>query len=469
MFRSLRFRLPALFLAGIALTGLVATAIAFGLFQDYTRDRAIKELRREAAGIAALYSKQAQKALDEDRPPPTFQARELERASGNRLFFVGQPVFLGGDSGLRVLRVREIGDERWRGLARGRTVQFEFTPPNEEQELLAIGEPLYAVEDPKKAGPPLGAIVVATSKTELRDQLVPLLERLAAAFAVGVLIAAGLAWYLSGRITRPVRRLAKAADEVAEGRYDVALPDVSGRDEIADLAESFREMAQRLAESEELERNFLMTVSHELRTPLTAIRGHVEALREGLVDDPDTRAASLDVIASEGARLERLVGEVLDLAKLDARRFTVLQEEVDMARLVDQAYTVFGEQAKKRGIDYRQEVVDEPVILSDGDRVLQIITNLLANAFRWTPDGGRVDVALSAANGRISVAVEDTGPGIGAEERERIFRPFWSHDGKGTGLGLAIARELAVALGGEIELDTQVGRGSRFELILPSG
>jgi signal transduction histidine kinase len=469
MFRSLRFRLPALFLAGIALTGLVATAIAFGLFQDYTRDRAVMELRREAAGISALYSKQAQKALDEDRPPPTFQARELERASGNRLFFVGSPVFLGGDSGLRVLRVREIGDDRWRALARGSTVQFEFTPPNENQELLAIGHPLYAVEDKKKDGPPLGAIVVATSKTELRDQLVPLLERLAAAFAVGVLIAAGLGWYLSGRITRPVRRLAKAADEVAEGRYDVALPDVSGRDEIGDLAESFREMAHRLAESEELERNFLMTVSHELRTPLTAIRGHVEALREGLVEDPDSRAASLDVIASEGARLERLVGDVLDLAKLDARRFTVLREEVDMARLVDQAYAVFGEHAKERGIDYRQEVEAEPVILSDGDRVLQIITNLLANAFRWTPDGGRVDVALSASNGRISVAIEDTGPGIGAEERERIFRPFWTHDGKGTGLGLAIARELAVALGGEIELDSKVGRGSRFELILPSG
>ena len=133
MFRSLRFRLPALFLAGIALTGLVATAIAFGLFQDYMRDRAVKDLRREAAGISALYSKQAEKALDEDRPPPTFQARELERASGNRLFFVGSPVFLGGDSGLRVLRVREIGDERWRGLARGRTVQFEFTPPNEQR------------------------------------------------------------------------------------------------------------------------------------------------------------------------------------------------------------------------------------------------------------------------------------------------------------------------------------------------
>ena len=111
----------------------------------------------------------------------------------------------------------------------------------------------------------------------------------------------------------------------------------------------------------------------------------------------------------------------------------------------------------------------EPVIVSDGDRVLQIISNLIANAFRWTPDGGRIDLRLSAENGRIHVAVEDTGPGISPEEQERIFRPFWTHDGKGTGLGLAIARELALALGGHIELDSELGRGSRFEFVLPSG
>jgi signal transduction histidine kinase len=211
-----------------------------------------------------------------------------------------------------------------------------------------------------------------------------------------------------------------------------------------------------------------MTVSHELRTPLTAIRGHVEALREGLADDPQAQEMSLDVISAEASRLERLVGDVLDLAKLDTRRFTVLREEVDMARLLDRAHAVFTEEAKRRGIDYEQEVESEPVIVSDGDRVLQIITNLLANAFRWTPDGGRVDLRLRSENGRIHVAVEDTGPGIGPEEQERIFRPFWTHDGKGTGLGLAIARELALALGGRIELDSKVGRGSRFELVLPA-
>jgi signal transduction histidine kinase len=108
------------------------------------------------------------------------------------------------------------------------------------------------------------------------------------------------------------------------------------------------------------------------------------------------------------------------------------------------------------------------VIVSDGDRVLQIISNLLSNAFRWTPDGGRIDLALHSRNGNVTVDVADTGPGIDAEERERIFRPFWSHDGRGTGLGLPIARELAVALGGRIELETQPGRGSRFRLVLPA-
>jgi signal transduction histidine kinase len=174
------------------------------------------------------------------------------------------------------------------------------------------------------------------------------------------------------------------------------------------------------------------------------------------------------VISAEATRLERLVGDVLDLAKLDTRRFTVRHEEVDMARLLEQAYLAFGEEAKQRRIVYSQDVSAEPVIVTDGDRVLQIITNLLANAFRWTPNGGSVGLHLSSENGNIHVAVEDTGPGIGPEEQDRIFRPFWTHDGKGTGLGLAIARELAMALGGRIDLDSEVGRGSKFELVLPT-
>ena len=227
-------------------------------------------------------------------------------------------------------------------------------------------------------------------------------------------------------------------------------------------------MTSRLADAEELERNFLMSVSHELRTPLTAIRGHVAALREGVVNDPESIDASLEIVAGEAERLGRLVGDVLDLAKLDAHRFTVLTEEVDMGRVLERAYSTFSEEARQRGIEYTSEAESAPVIVSDGDRVLQIISNLLSNAFRWTPDGGRIDLALQTANGTVTVDVADSGPGITADARERIFRPFWSTDGRGTGLGLPIARELAVALGGRIELQTEVGKGSRFRLVLPN-
>ncbi len=309
---------------------------------------------------------------------------------------------------------------------------------------------------------------MAKPKAELRERWQTLIERLAIAGIGGILVAGALSWYLSRRITKPVEALAAAADEIAEGHYDVEVPEVTSRDEIGHLSARFGQMAHRLQEAEELERNFLMTVSHELRTPLTAIRGHVEALREGVADDEASRAESLGVIANEAARLERLVGDVLDLAKLDTRRFTLRREEVDMERLLERAYKAFAEEARRRDIDYQQEIAARPVIIADGDRVLQIISNLLANAFRWTPDGGRVELALDQENGNVSVAVQDTGPGIPEDEQERIFRPFWSRDGGGTGLGLAIARELAGAHGGHIVLDSEPGRGTCFKLVLPA-
>jgi two-component system OmpR family sensor kinase len=391
------------------------------------------------------------------RLPATFATRELERATGNQLFYVGAPIQLEGSAILPELPQRVV--PQWRS---GEVNDFEFVPPGESDTFLAVAHPL------RLEGKVFGALVVAEPRDELRDRWVTLVERLALALFVAVLVVGALAVYLSRRITRPVLELADAADEVAGGNYAVEVPEARGGGEIEHLAQRFGQMASRLSEAEEQERNFLMSVSHELRTPLTAIRGHVEALREGLADDPDARALSLDVIAAEAGRLERLVGDVLDLAKLDARRFTVLHEEVDMATLLERAYTVHGEEARRRGIDYRTTVNSRPVIVSDGDRVLQIVSNLLDNAFRWTPDGGTIELSLRADDGAVAVGVSDTGPGIRAEERERIFRPFWSRDGGGTGLGLAIARELAVALGGRIDLDTAPGEGSRFVLVLPS-
>ena len=424
MLRSLRFRLPALFLAGAALAGIVSTVISIGLFQDYTEDRLRDELRREARGLTFLYAEQARRATDAEGTTLrrlSRATRYFEQASGSQIYYVGLRIFFGQGSGLRPLPANTV---EWKD---GVTRTFEFTPPGARREFLAVSSPLRL--GPRE--PYFGAIVVAKPTAELRDRWTTLIERLLVAGIVGIAVAAALAWYLSRRITKPVEALAVAANEIAEGHYDVEVPRVRSGDEIGHLAARFGDMATRLQEAEELERNFLMTVSHELRTPLTAIRGHVEALREGVAQDEESRNESLGVIAAEAARLERLVGDVLDLAKLDTRHFTLRREEVDMGRLLERAYSTFAEEARRRGIDYRQVIGARPVIIADGDRVLQIISNLLANAFRWTPDGGRGGVGGGPQNhaGAGAHAVEDTGPGIPDDEVDRIFRPFWSRDG----------------------------------------
>jgi signal transduction histidine kinase len=458
MLGSLRFRLPALFLVGIVVSGVIAAAIALALFQNYAHKQLLVKLRREANGLTELYQKQAIAANDTGKKTLRFAPPQLERATGDKIFYVGANVFPDQVSGLRQLPQDAVD---WRS---GNPRSFEFRPPGFKRTYLAVLQPMRLA--PRST--PFGALVVATPKTEVASGLRRLLERLSLALVGGILAAAVLGWYLSRRITEPVLALSRATDEISRGHYDVDLPEVRGGDEIGHLAQRFREMAARLGEAEQQERNFLMSVSHELRTPLTAIRGHVEALREGVAADPEVRAASLDMIASETARLERLVGDVLDLAKLEAQRFTLLSEEVDMSRLCEQAYAAFGEEARRRGIDYEKRFDASPTIVTDGDRVLQIISNLLSNAFRWTPDGGKVELELAATNGRVSVAVDDNGPGVAPAERERIFRPFWSRDDSGTGLGLAIAHELAAALGGRIELESEPGQGSRFQLVLPA-
>jgi signal transduction histidine kinase len=450
MLRSLRFRLPALFLLGIVLAGVVATLIAVRFFQSYTRTHAASELRGESAGLVQLYHQQAGIGH--------VSLRKLQPALGaDEVFWV--PVVPGAS--LLTGPIRE--------LARSSVPTAVFLgdrPPAFDLQV-RTGSYFAVAQVVKLAGHTVGAHVVAEPESALRNRWLQLARELALAFGIGIPLVGLLVIYFTRRITRPLEALTLAADEVAAGHYDVAVPERTGGSEVERLAARFDEMAARLAESEELSRHFLMSVSQEQPTPLTAIRGHVAALREEVLDDDAARRRSLEVIAEEALRLERLVGDVLDLAKLDARRFSLLREEVDMRALCERAYATFAEEARALGIDYELELGEGAVLITDGDRVLQIVTNLIANALHWTPAGGRVDLGLATQNGEVAVAVADTGPGIAPQEEERIFRPFWSGDGGGTGLGLTIARELAVALGGRLELHSEPGLGSRFVLVLP--
>ncbi len=448
MLGSLRFRLPALFVLGIVLAAVVATLIAVRFFQSNTRAHAASELRAESAGIVPLYEQKAGIGR-------VSVASLLVSLGSDRVFWV--PVVPGAS--LLAGPLPEVPSSSLPPAALRDTTPFDLHVAGTTYLGVAQAVTLGNVR--------AGALVVAEPESALRARWLQLFWELALAFGIGIPVAGVVVVYYSRRIAGPLEELASAADEVAAGHYDVAVPERTWGSEVERLASRFHEMTGRLAESEQLSRNFLMSVSHELRTPLTAIRGHVAALREGVFEDEAAQQLSLEVVSEEALRLERLVGDVLDLAKLDARRFALLREEVDMRALCERAYATFAEEAKAREIEYDLELGEGAVLITDGDRVLQIVTNLIANALHWTPAGGRVDLGLATQNGEVMVAVSDTGPGVAPAAQDRIFRPFWSGDGGGTGLGLAIARELALALGGRLELQSEPGRGSRFVLVLP--
>jgi signal transduction histidine kinase len=461
MLGSLRVRLPLVFIGGIVLAGVLTAAISVRLFQQFAHNKTLTDLSRESHGIAQLYQSAITSSYGNrnDRKAPTqFAAKSLEQATGDEIYWIGPHQMFPGQgisTGMQQLPLKTID---WTSPV---SRSFQLVPPGTHRTYLAVSNPILIGQTS------IGAIVVATPKTDVSHQVWGLIRRLALAGLIGIVIAGLLAWYLSIKVVRALLQLSTAADQVAGGNFGVDVPP-GAPGEVGHLSERFGEMATRLAEVEEMERNFLMSVSHELRTPLTAIRGHVSALLEGVVEDPDLERASLETVEAEAQRLERLVGDILDLAKLDTHRFTVMQEEVDMGQLLDRAYETFRDEARRRSIDYARDVRARPVITTDGDRVLQIVANLLTNAFRATPDGGRVTLELAQQNGSVHVSVADTGPGISPQRRDQLFRPFVSESG-GTGLGLAIAKELSTALGGRIELETEVGRGSRFELVLPAG
>ena len=217
-------------------------------------------------------------------------------------------------------------------------------------------------------------------------------------------------------------------------------------------------MVDQLAASREAERAFLLSVSHELKTPLTAIRGYSEGLAEGAFEPGEAAR----VIATESGRLERLVRDLLDLARMNRSEFSVRSEAVDLAEIAREAARRHEPAARELGVELRA-VADETWVSGDADRILQIASNLVENALRETPAGRAVTVEADGAR----LVVSDTGPGIPAEDVPHAFERFYLYDkiGRdrpiGSGLGLAIVRQLATAMGGTVGVESGAG-GTTF-------
>ncbi len=296
--------------------------------------------------------------------------------------------------------------------------------------------------------------------------------RVFVAAGVGLAVALLLSLFLTGRVTRPLLALQAATHRVAAGNLRTQLGP-TGTKELDELTADFNRMVRDLAQRDGESREFLMRVTHDLRTPLTAIQGHAAALADGVVPEDDV-PRSLQAITQEATRLETLVADLLDLARLEASRFRLSLAPTDPSVALEEAFDAMSGPAAREGITCERRLGDLPQIVTDERRLHQIVGNVLDNALRWTPAGGTVRLeAAPTADGGIEVHTDDTGPGIPPGRRETVFTPFESAetpDGRrGTGLGLAISRELARVLGGDLTVESAPGGGgSRFTLRLPA-
>jgi len=289
----------------------------------------------------------------------------------------------------------------------------------------------------------------------------PFLGDLLLAALAGVLLAAVLSFVVARSISRPIRRVAAATRALAADESHDPLP-TSGTTELASLAQAFNQMTEQLAASRQAERDFLLSVSHELKTPLTAIRGYSEGLADGAFD-PEEAAR---VISLEASRLERLVRDLLDLARMNRREFSVQHEPVDLGEVAREAVRRQAAAARAFGVTLTAEG-EETWVDGDADRVLQVASNLVENALRETPANGAVTVR--AEPGRLLVT--DTGPGIRADDVPHAFERFYLYDKAdkdrplGSGLGLAIVKQLATAMGGDVSVQSSQN-GTTFEVKL---
>lgn len=291
-----------------------------------------------------------------------------------------------------------------------------------------------------------------------------------------VLILSGLVgWLLSRAIASPLHRLTAAASAVARGQLNQQVP-VNSKDELGRLSQVFNEMTYRLQAARQMQLEMVANVSHELRTPLTALKGLVETLRDGAVDDLQVRDSFLETMEDETDRLIRLVNDLLILSRADSAALNLQREPVDLASLIQGIIERLKPQAQVKAVTLHLASPSIPTIAwADHDRIAQVFVNLLDNAIKYSRPGGRVTIKLEPGpNGSILSQIQDQGIGIPPAELAHIGQRFYRADKArsraegGSGLGLAIARTLVEAHGGQLGLESQEGQGTTVTFTLPA-
>ena len=387
-------------------------------------------------------------------------ARVLYDSSGS--FQTGETVYLYGDKykNHQLEQVLSRGSEQFFG---------HFVDPGGGEWLYSgvmFGRPRPEFGDLWLLAEPRPTVSLQDTLAVFGSALAPPLMQ---AGIVGIVFAILLAALISRTIAQPLQRLASAATDVARGEYSVHVP-VSGPAEVRSLADSFNVMTAEVLAANTAQRDFLGNVSHDLKTPLTSIQGYSQAIIDGAAEDT---GAAAQTIFEEASRLNRMVIELTDLERLQAGKLSMKSEPIDMGQLSEAVVQSLLVVAEKQDLNLDSLIAPTPTIVGDGDRLAQVLINLISNALKYTPAGGTVRVITRAETDGVVVSIHDNGIGISPDELPRIFERFYQVDKargpqRGTGLGLAIAKEIVEAHGGRVTVESG-GRdhGAEFRLWLP--
>ena len=338
---------------------------------------------------------------------------------------------------------------------------------------LSSGERVMALTVllPKSGDEINGAVRYMISLQDIDKQVtrVAVLSATGCLFALALVVISGLFFVRS--IVTPVKKLNSAARRIAEGNYSDKVKVSNRSDEIAELSESINYMTDEIARTDRMKNDFISTVSHELRTPLTAIKGWTETLIDVNESDDPTLDQGLKVILNESERLYSLVEDLLDFSRMETGRMSLRLQKIDILAELDEAVYVLRDRAVREGIDIFYSTPDYPAPMNgDPDRIKQVFVNIIDNAIKYTPAGGKISIVAALNQNSLKISIADTGCGISEEDLPHIKKKFYKANVsvKGSGIGLAVCDEIVAMHKGTLDIMSTLGEGTQVVITLPT-
>ncbi|GLC29537.1 sensor histidine kinase [Clostridium omnivorum] len=353
-----------------------------------------------------------------------------------------------------------------------------------------FNEPVLSVALPIYVGDRVeGAIFECNPLSDIINSIMQAFKIVIFAGIIAIFIAAFVSYFLSVSIAKPIKEITAISLEISKGNFSRKAK-VYTSDEIGNLAETFNYMMEKLDKTmmdladernkmiklEKLQRQFVANASHELRTPLTSVRGYLEAILDGVINDKEEEKKYLRIILKETLRLHRLVNSLLDLSRIEAGQIKVNLKSLDISKIISGTVTklkpIIEDQDMQLEIDTSSKL---PLVLGDEDLIEQVIINYITNAVRFTSEGGRIVVKAEQNENQVYIHVSDTGIGIPSEEVNKVWGRFYKVDEarqlskEGAGLGLSLVKEIIELLGGRVWVESELGKGSTFSFSLKSG